>query len=173
MNIKKLAMVLSALMLTLLIMFVGFYSMAATEKYGGVKFVRAGATAPTSMSSFAYGTWARFLNSGIPEVKFNVLTGASKSNARGMEKGNIEWGTVGGSDYIDALKGGEHWGGEPPVKHVVYMRHEFSMGIGWFIRGDSKIKSIEEWKTTSWIGGRSSVHGNKLSQRPEEISGNA
>ena len=36
-----------------------------------------------------------------------------------------------------------------------------------------KIKSIDEQKTASWIGGGSSVHGNKLSQRLEAISGNA
>lgn len=145
---KKLFIV-SLMVLALVTMYLstGESSAASPEKYGGVKFVRAGASAPTSISSFAFGTWARFFSSNIPEIKFNTLSGASKSNIRGVEKGILEWGYTGSSDYIDALKGGEAWGGEPPIKHVVYLFHQFSMGTGWFIRGDSKIKSMEDLKS--------------------------
>ena len=131
--------------------FLSSNSSEAKEPWGGIKFIRA---ADSSTGSLGFQLWTIYASywDKIPGIRSNAFAAGTNMQIFLISEGKSETGQIGSSElgvFKDPKKVPI---GKKPVTNVVSIWSQAVLCSAFFVRADSKIKTIEDLKGAN-IGG--------------------
>ena len=150
------------MVVTLSVLMAGSVYAEKNPPWSGVKFLRA-LGGPSGSASYAlYCTFAGHLNK-IEGIRGSCLAGSSKPNVKAINEGKAELGYSFDVDCSDALiKKGFFKDYKKPVNNVSFVSNQFARAIGFFVRADSPIKTIEDLNSKHIAFGPKGYGANSL-----------
>ena len=117
----------------------------ATKPWGGIKQVRV-LGGPSGSGAYMMGQILAKHFDTIPDITSIGLAGVSAKNLLAIEAGEGEWAYSDSVNFQWAADAVGPFEGQS-IEHVAFTCHAFSRIIGFFVRADSDISSIEDMKS--------------------------